>query len=127
MLAVVSGCGLIAENHSALRNVRETNRQAIAQKIKLGMTESEVRELFAGYAEVTEFMGPHIICSNPYRSETRYYDDATLLILWYYTDLKDNDGLIMKDELTPVALQNGKVIGWGDFFEPTPRDKRMRR
>ena len=128
LLAVVSGCGLIAENHSALRNRREINRQAIAQKIKLGMTESEVRELLAGYAETTEFMGPHIVCSNPYRSETRYYDDATLLILWYYTDLKDNDGLIMKDELTPIALQNGKVIGWGDFFGPIPlkQDRRKR-
>ena len=92
------------------------------------MTESEVRELLAGYAETTEFMGPHIVCSNPYRSETRNYGDDTLLILWYYTDLKDNDGVIMKDELTPIALQNGKVIGWGDFFGPIPlkQDRRKR-
>ena len=115
LLAVISGCGLIAENHSALRNVRETNRQAIAQKIKIGMTEKEVRGLFAGYAEVTEFMGPHIVCSNPVRSTAKHRHGETLLTLFYYTNLKRNDGIITRDEETWVLLENGKVTGWGQW------------
>jgi uncharacterized protein DUF3192 len=115
LLAVVSGCGLIGEKHSALRNIRKTNRQVIAQKIKIGMTEKEVRGLFAGYAEVTEFMGPHIVCSNPYRSTAKYYNDDTILTLFYYTDLKRNDGIITRDEETWVLLKNGKVTGWGQW------------
>jgi len=112
LLVVVSGCGLIAEKHSALRNVREINRQAIAQKIKIGMTEKEVRGLFAGYAETTEFMGPHIVCSSPYRSTANSSNDDAFLTLYYYTDLKRNDGVITWDEETWVTLKNGKVTGW---------------
>ena len=34
-------------------------------------------------------------------------------LLYYHTDLKTHDGAVTDDELTPVVLLGGKVIGWG--------------
>ncbi len=34
-------------------------------------------------------------------------------ILYYYTDVKRWDDAITDDELTPVILENGKLMGWG--------------
>ena len=60
------------------------------------------------------FMGT---MTNPYRSETpRAQDGTSVEILYYYTDQKADDGAITDDELTPIVLENGKVVGWGWSF-----------
>ena len=37
-------------------------------------------------------------------------------ILFYYTQRKRNDGNYTKDECTPVVIENGKLVGFGDEF-----------
>ena len=50
----------------------------------------------------------------PYRSETLSLSNGKRLeLLYYHTDLKTPDGAVTDDELTPVVLIEGKVIGWG--------------
>jgi hypothetical protein len=116
ILTILGGCGLIAEKNSALEDFRRLNRQRLAKEIRIGMSEEEVRELMKGYTATAELMGPRIVCSNPHRSETRNLGEDSALVLWYYTDLKKNDGVISDDELTPIVLQHNSVIGWGTAF-----------
>lgn len=57
------------------------------------------------------------IINNPYRAETfRSKAGSTIEILFYYTDLKRSDGAITDDELTPIVLENDRLIGWGWSF-----------
>lgn len=45
---------------------------------------------------------------------------GTLVALFYYTNRTWADGNVTRDECTPVVLQDGKVIGWGqDFLRST--------
>ena len=54
------------------------------------------------------------VMKRPYRSETLSLSNGKRLELFYYhTDLKTPDGAVTDDELTPVVLIEGKVIGWG--------------
>ena len=54
------------------------------------------------------------VMKRPYRSETLDLTGGERLeLLYYHTDLKTPDGAVTDDELTPVVLLGGKVIGWG--------------
>ena len=54
------------------------------------------------------------VMKRPYRSETMSLSNGKRLeLLYYHTDLKTPDGAVTDDELTPVVLIEGKVIGWG--------------
>ena len=53
------------------------------------------------------------VMKRPYRSETLSLSNGKRLeLLYYHTDLKTPDGAVTDDELTPVVLIEGKVIGW---------------
>ena len=39
-----------------------------------------------------------------------------VIIYFYYTQRKWQDGNVTKDECTPVIFENGKLVGWGDEF-----------
>ena len=55
--------------------------------------------------------------TNPWRTETLKGKDGKFHEeLFYYTDIKKRDGAITDDELTPIVLKDGKVIGWGWGF-----------
>jgi hypothetical protein len=57
-----------------------------------------------------------IAVPNPYRSEIKKVGNKNYEILFYYTDIRKQDGAITDDELTPLVLEDGKLIGWGWFF-----------
>jgi hypothetical protein len=109
----VGGCGLIGERNPALRTLRNRNREKIATHLEIEMTEEAVRKMLWGRVECSEIFGPHILCTNPYRSETVEVDGETYLVLWYYTEVKHYDGVIACNELTPIVLEGGDVVGWG--------------
>jgi hypothetical protein len=113
---MIGGCGLIREKNSAFRNLRDRNRENIAKNLSVGMSEDKVRSLLGGRVETSEIFGPRIMCSNPQKTETRKINGESYLILWYYTDLKHNDGTFLSDELTPIVLKDGHVVGWGSTF-----------
>lgn len=57
------------------------------------------------------------IVTNPYKTETfRNQSGMTYEVLFYYTDVKRRDGVVTDDELTPLVLEDGKLIGWGNSF-----------
>jgi hypothetical protein len=55
--------------------------------------------------------------NNPFRIETSQTADGVFIeILLYYTDILTVDGAITDDELTPVVIENGVLVGWGWVF-----------
>ena len=60
---------------------------------------------------------PTLTVSNPYRTETMLSKNGeTFVILFYLTDLKKDDDAITDDELEPIVMREGRVIGWGWSF-----------
>lgn len=59
----------------------------------------------------------YLTITNPYRSEIlKGKDDKIFEVIYYVTDVKNDDNAITDDELTPLIFNNGKLIGWGWSF-----------
>ena len=87
MTAVLSSCAC---------KEMETNMANLAT-IRVGMDKEQVLKI----------MGP------PVAGET-YCSDK---VFYYYTNQRWMDGLVTRDECTPIAFDDyGKVIGWGPAF-----------
>ncbi len=87
---IVTGCTSPAK-------IRKMNRLNL-NRLKIEMSREEVLA----------------VMKYPYRSEfIRMPDGEQLELLFYHTDLKNPDGAITDDELTPVVLVDDKVVGWG--------------
>ena len=56
------------------------------------------------------------LLGNPYRTETLQGKDKIFLVYYYWTDIKQTDGAITDDELTPLVFDNDQLIGWGWSF-----------
>lgn len=99
--------------------VRSKNQLNLTM-LSLGMTKSEVLsvmgiEIFQVECCLSDGRVGEI--TNPYRTETFQTENgSTYEILFYYTDIKKDDGSISNDELTPIVLRDDKVIGWGRTF-----------
>jgi len=93
--------------------VRGANRESL-NRLRMEMTREEVLALM-GTETVRAREGWQI--TNPYRTETLVAKSGeTFEVLYYYTDVKRRDDAITDDELTPIVLQGGKVVGWGWTF-----------
>ncbi len=57
--------------------------------------------------------GPKPLLQNPHRSEIYSAGGREWEVLFYYTRLVANDGLVTDDELTPVVLRDGILVGTG--------------
>jgi len=57
--------------------------------------------------------GPKPVLQNPHRSELYRAGGSNWEILFYYTSVVRNDGLVTDDELTPVVLRDNVLAGWG--------------
>ncbi len=92
-------------------------------KLSVGMTKQEALEIM-GTKKITTYEPSALYLApltaqainNPYRSEILQGKDKTFEVLYYYTDVKQQDGAITDDELTPVVFDNGILIGWGWSF-----------
>lgn len=88
-------------------------RQSNAENVKLlapGMEKERAMKIMGTEPSKSLFMW----IDNPYRSETvTGKDGRTYEVLYYYTDLKQQDDKITDDELTPVVFQGGKLVGVG--------------
>ena len=100
-----------------LEQLRDGNRQNLA-KVAPGMTRMEVESVM-GHAraggklpEVLFGRVQYLEAKNPMREEK----NGDELVLYYYTDVKSLDDRITDDELTPVVLRDGKVVGVGAQF-----------
>jgi hypothetical protein len=103
-----------------MEQARMENRQKLV-RLSIGMTKAEVFEVMGTKTMVltsTADLETEVRkINNPYRVESAKDTlGQTYEILFYYTDLKKADGVISDDELTPLVIKDGKLIGWGWTF-----------
>jgi len=113
---LIGGCG------TGLEQLRLENQQNLV-KLSIGMTKQEVMGTMGYKTASDDYLGrvyytPKSVlsASNPYRTEILQGKEKTFEVLYYYTDVKKDDGAITDDELTPLVFDNGKLIGWGWSF-----------
>ncbi len=95
-------------------------KQNIFNKIKIGMSLREVQEIvnsnknIIGYKKNTKTgTFEKIVIKNPYRSELIYSDKSQYLVNYYFTGVKNPDGIISDEELIPIIFKDKIVTGKG--------------
>ncbi len=89
------------------------NRENLG-RLTIGMSKAQLLEIMGDDRAVTV---EGAIVTNPYRREVAMAPDGTFLdVLFYCTDRQRSDRNIADDELTPIVLGDGHVIGWGWSF-----------
>ena len=107
---ILAGCSSLYLDTSDL--LRDQNKENL-KKLSAGQPKNLVMELMGTDPSKGVFMW----IDNPYRTEVLAGKDGkTYEVLYYYTDMKTRDDKITDDELTPVVLQDGKLVGWGYPF-----------
>ena len=103
-----------AKANFLLEQVRTENRENLG-RLSIGMEKQKVLEIMG--TETVKYR-KYFIVNNPFRTEIMISADGktTLEVLFYYTDKKRADRAITADELTPLVLKEGKLIGWGQSF-----------
>jgi len=95
-------------------NFRVKNRENLS-KLSPGMSKADLLQVMGTKTKYVLDLRERI--NNPYRTETTRGKDGEMYeVLFYYTDLKKRDEAITDDELTPIVLKDGKVVGWGWGF-----------
>jgi Protein of unknown function (DUF3192) len=93
--------------------VASINRSRLSQLSK-GMTKAQVMKIMG--TDTLRSREPQGI-ANPWRTESFQDRSGRLFeIIYYYTAVRIRDGVVSEDELTPIVLMNGKLIGWGNTF-----------
>jgi hypothetical protein len=125
--AVLAGCSTLFMD--PLEQLREANKRNL-QRVAVGNTRFEVESIMGteraggGLPEVAFGRVQYLAAKNPMREEVvSGRDGARYQVLFYYTDVHTKDDKITDDELTPVVLRDGKVVGIGHpFLAATRRD-----
>ena len=111
-----------------LDDVRAYN-QTNLMKVELGFNKEQVIKAMGGMQNIQSYYPKdpytwakpkYLVIANPYSRDLKTgKDSATIEILWYYTDLKNADGAINKEELTPIILEKNAVVGvgWGFYTD----------
>lgn len=107
LLSTLSACAsfskITAENRTRLN------------RLSVGMTKEQVLQIMG--TETIETGSSPAVVTNPHRSETLKSESGKLIeVLFYYTDVKAQDGVITDDELTPIVIEDRKLVGWGNSF-----------
>ena len=120
MLALLAGCSTFFLD--PLEQMRGANKRNL-ERVSVGHTRLEVESIMGneraggGLPEVVLGRVQHLQAKNPMREEdVRGADGIDYGVLFYYTDLRTKDDKITDDELTPVVLRDGKVVGVGYVF-----------
>jgi hypothetical protein len=111
LVATVQGCSRIAYNQYF--DAISQNQQSLSD-LALGMSASDVRRVM-GEGELVHYGRIHLV--DPWRVESFYLTDGTdVLILYYVTTRPHRYSDAADDDLTPIVLENDKVMGWGWSF-----------
>jgi hypothetical protein len=103
VILICSGCSAYKA-----QDIRMYNREQLVN-LELGMNREMVMETMGN-----ETFSTDVAINNPYRIEVFQPEEGvTVEVLYYYTDVKDDDNAISDEELLPIVLVNGEVIGWG--------------
>ncbi|HIJ72231.1 MAG TPA: DUF3192 domain-containing protein [Planctomycetes bacterium] len=116
VLVLAGGCG------TGLERLRVENQQNLLT-LSVGMTKKEAMDAMGYKTASNDYIGrayytskSALSATNPYRSEIMQGKDKIFEVLYYYTDVKSDDGAITDDELTPLIFDEGRLIGWGWGF-----------
>ena len=100
-LFIVLAAGFIAWSLGGCFYAEIERNQKNLARIRKGMTKQQVLE----------------IMGEPVKGESYCTDN----VFFYYTRQSWMDGMIMRDECTPIAFDEfGRVIGWGPDFNTGP-------
>ena len=117
LLATFPGCSTFFMD--PLEQLRDANKRNL-QRVAVGQTRMEVESIMGteraggGLPEVLFGRVQYLQARNPMREDTvRGRDGFDYQVLFYYTDVVTKDDRITDDELTPVVLRDGKVVGIG--------------
>ena len=108
-------------------DVRSYNQSNLL-KIDIGFNKTQVIEAMGGVKNIQTYSRSKAkigVISNPYSRDLKTdMDGNSIEILWYFTDIKNNDGSIRKEDLTPIILEKNSVVGlgWG-FYEDYSKRK----
>ena len=104
----------VFESRDKAHELRLDNRRRM-RDLQTGMSEADVdRVMGTGSVWINDAIGE---VANPYKTEGwTAADGQPMTARYYYTSLRKRDNIIDDDELTPVVLESGRVIGWGDSF-----------
>lgn len=115
-IILVAGCYSYECN-----DLRNSNRKNLL-KLSSGMPKQDVIQLMGECECENKFTNAvgqkwvFISATNPYRNQLHASNGKIVEILYYLTDLKNNDRAITDDELTPLFFENDKLIGWGNRY-----------
>ena len=119
LLIILICLGLVGCAVLSRQQIRYENRKNLL-KLSVGMTKEEVFNVM-GVGQPNP-LDVTVMVHNPYKSETLRAGDKIFEVIYYYTDLKKDEGIITDDELTPLIFDEGKLIGWGwRFLEDTTK------
>ncbi len=112
---------LVASTLSCLSPTTASERlvqrnQAALTRLEPGMPRSEVEDTMESALYFLREGGNRrrVRVPNPYRENAFERSDGSRAeLLFYYTDKVGNDGVVTEDELTPLALEEGRLVGWG--------------
>lgn len=118
MVVLFSGCTALIYDGS-VGDLRVANRSQLG-KLQMGMGRDQVVQMMGTQGATScRSIGPFFSClateviNNPYRTSGFAADNKMYDVLYYSTDVKQADGVITDDELTPLLFENGKLVGWG--------------
>ena len=103
-------------------NLRAQNRGRMNQ-LSVGLVRDEVLAMMGTEPQWVCLGGPACIllpmlylekATNPHRTERAQTPDGTEVeIFFYQTETRSADGAISDDELSPIVLEDGRLVGWG--------------
>jgi len=101
----------------ALKKIRDENKKNLAF-IDLGISKDFLLEIMGTENVYVKQGDKRVKIENPYLMETFQRGDRRILkVVFYYTELKEADGRITANELTPFIFEQDFLIGWGwDFL-----------
>jgi hypothetical protein len=107
-VVAVSGCA------QGFEQVQSENRAKLF-RLEVGQTRQQVLEEMGTEPQTFNqgvFRSDGIV-PNPYDSETHLKGSTEIEVLYYVTNVQNKDGVITDDELTPLILVDGILVGWG--------------
>jgi hypothetical protein len=114
-LLTVAVAGLTAAGCSQGFEQVQSESRAKLFRLEVGQTRQQVLEEMGTEPQTFNqgvFRSDGVV-PNPYDSETHLLGTTEIEVLYYVTNVKNKDGVITNDELTPLILVNGILAGWG--------------
>ncbi len=94
------------------------SREEVLERMKADPVEGCIEWSWTTWDQIQRGLGllpceKRAVIQSPYRTQQLGQAGASYEVLFYYTGGADPDGKITNNQLTPVIIENGKLLGWG--------------